>query len=680
MVMFSLLCFVGMTRAKYFLILQLLGGRAEAKITDQFTDAENHIAALGVRYGYYPHVSTFTLDDDHLHLRSSDVATMDVKRLHNPDKKAFGPVNHGIVSLHTGLYVCGHVQRKRENIDDVVEILCSYLARTPMKRGTTLFCLFALDRAYQSDSIFELLHAMFHAEMHGTHKRTRNTPVTYNRRPATDQICLTEDGAMVCKWFRRQLHSGPDYVYFAAFRNGLNKIVLMQTTMKEAGPMKWVYKIDTSVPPVVNYGSHPIFQHILEQCWILTQCQGTPEWFVLRRFRITSSVAAPILRRVALVTPSRDDIVPFLTKVLALLGVKISLVAQAEREYTQEELLQTGMTRPMLVEICRAKNVNTSGNKATLISNILSKKPQQDIDSTFLSTWFMKPYSNRNMRIGSDNENYVRRGIEDFIAEFGRGIKVTELFEIGLVCRKGAEYAATSADGIALLTAPDNTCTIAAVEIKTKTTTQTQKVAAKRAMELGEFNSIDIISDAAKFHICVSDVIHRGQVLHHAAVLGVDYVLYVVAEPGHIYNIVLIHVPDDVRATYLQVLDIIAIRHLKWIYNPETSSEAEMPQYANDAYGYASDRDTVRQSFFLWKALVDAKKRGGDTPLPPATAIIPTCIALWNNLKVGIDTFSRQMKNMQPKHQKLKPLSAMWLRLLKIIVYNVLCTYRLLQV
>jgi len=56
--------------------------------------------------------------------------------------------------------------------------------------------------------------------------------------------------------------------------------------------------------------------------------------------------------------------------------------------------------------------------------------------------------------------------------------------------------------------------------------------------------------------------------------------------------------------------------------------------------------------------------------MPSGTHLLPTVIALWNRLKGGIDVFSRHLKNLQSKHAKLKPLGAVWLRLLMSLVYN----------
>ncbi|KAE9259312.1 hypothetical protein PF008_g33398, partial [Phytophthora fragariae] len=72
--------------------------------------------------GFINEVSIASLDDDLLRLRSNSVDDLGLTRIRNP-KKGFGPAQHGIVSLVTGLFLGGHIASKGESVVDVVKIL-----------------------------------------------------------------------------------------------------------------------------------------------------------------------------------------------------------------------------------------------------------------------------------------------------------------------------------------------------------------------------------------------------------------------------------------------------------------------------------------------------------------------------------------------------------------------------
>ncbi|KAE9066070.1 hypothetical protein PF005_g28721 [Phytophthora fragariae] len=58
--------------------------------------------------GFVEGVSLASLDDDMMRLRSQSVDDLGLSHVRNP-KKGYGPVNHGIVSLTTGVMLGGHV-------------------------------------------------------------------------------------------------------------------------------------------------------------------------------------------------------------------------------------------------------------------------------------------------------------------------------------------------------------------------------------------------------------------------------------------------------------------------------------------------------------------------------------------------------------------------------------------
>ncbi|EGZ07973.1 hypothetical protein PHYSODRAFT_526062, partial [Phytophthora sojae] len=92
----------------------------------------------------------------------------------------FGPVQHGIVSLTTGLFLGGHVASRGESTLDIVKFLQRSLSGASTESRIQLpGIIHALDRGYQSAAVNEQIHSVG-GKVVGTHKRTGRFPFTYD--------------------------------------------------------------------------------------------------------------------------------------------------------------------------------------------------------------------------------------------------------------------------------------------------------------------------------------------------------------------------------------------------------------------------------------------------------------------------------------------------------------------
>ena len=70
------------------------------------------------------------------------------------------------------------------------------------------------------------------------------------------------------------------------------------------------------------------------------------------------------------------------------------------------------------------------------------------------------------------------------------------------------------------------------------------------------------------FKTLVWDPEYRTQLLHHATVVNLDYVLFVVASETTIRYATLVYIPEEKRDTYRGILREIYERSLKWAHFP----------------------------------------------------------------------------------------------------------------
>jgi hypothetical protein len=687
----------GMTHARYAEVLKSLGSNTSA---DDNNSSEGWTAPLkhdrdiaGVfqlartvcsAISYVEKVSILSMDDDLLRLRSVLVESFGLAHINNP-KKGLGTVHHGIVSLCTGLFCCGHVGARGESVVEVVQILLLALTGCSVLSQATINNLLAFDRGYGGTE-GEVMHLAMNlgCDLNGTAKKIASFPFTFGKAPGRNQVEVSEDGAQSVYWMSKvtpELASQGKTHYALAYKSGLGRVVLAQTTVPECGPGHWSFVSrnrgrDVPPPPTTNAALLAFEQNNVLQ---VTATQRTPEWFKARFGRFTGTAAWAVLNhrakqmRLASHVASAED--GSFIDVFQCLSIKydhdIPVVDDAEQMYSEEEL--RCMTNVALKDICRAKSLRLGGNKNDLVRRILDDGEGADDDverpmeEVLMKCFFMAPAKSISMKLGSLNEINVQKWFPSFVDKHcSSGLHIEEMKEYGLLHLRGQPEAAFSPDAVASVLCPIRGRFIAICEWKTMTKTSTTETAERLLLaRFGAFQTVDVVADADTFKLSIPKGSYRGQVLHDMCCAGLDDCFYTSASLTSIIRVVHLRMSGSTRANYIANLALLRARHLEWVY------DISMPLYPFQEHqlGHCTDIDTLATTRALWTAINTLVAERG-RPLPPGKHILPFSIALWNRTKGGIDVFSRMLKNCKSVHTSLNPGAAIWLRIVMTMVYN----------
>ncbi|ETO85168.1 hypothetical protein, variant [Phytophthora nicotianae P1976] len=194
--------------------------------------------------GYVEGVTIASLDDDMIRLRSTAVDDIGLAHIRNP-KKGYGPVQHGIVSLVTGIFLGGHVANRGESTVDIVRLLQRALCGAPTESQIHLpGVLHALDRGYQSLAVNKQIINVG-GSIVGTHKRTGKFPFTHGKAATQHQKLVQMKGERCAFWATQRLPTVrgtlSKHAHALAYRNGLGKVALCYTAATNVGPGTWSY-------------------------------------------------------------------------------------------------------------------------------------------------------------------------------------------------------------------------------------------------------------------------------------------------------------------------------------------------------------------------------------------------------------------------------------------------------
>ena len=254
----------------------------------------------------------------------------------------------------------------------------------------------------------------------------------------------------------------------------------------------------------------------------------------------------------------------------------------------------------------------------------------------------------------------------------------------GLIASRDEPRKGTSNDGVTLVSFSgpqpqdlENREVVAAVELKTFVS-QASTIAATRRLESlhrtngpSAFVMCQFGSDV--FKLLVETVDKRVQTIHHPAVDGLCHTLFVAATTQTILYAALIEFGDDMISAYKA-----AIAH-----GLATVSLESISRIPAADLGYAVDQHTVSCWRRLSRAIKDEneRRRRADEPaLPPAHAILPSAVSIWNNVKGGQDVVSRILKNVKVDFRSLTPRTFIWFRFVLLSLLNAHLINRLLNV
>ncbi len=156
----------------------------------------------------------------------------------------------------------------------------------------------------------------------------------------------------------------------------------------------------------------------------------------------------------------------------------------------------------------------------------------------------------------------------------------------------------------------------------------------------GPFSRCEFGTDAFKQLVYKPE--YRTQVLHHAVVANLKYVLFVVAGTTKVHYAVLIRFPEDKLAIMRGILTRVYHRSLKWAYTTAWTTNdpaSVMPSFREDVISsksYPITRDCVVFSWCIWKQLL-LMVRNTMLPLPKAHKIIPEIVSRWKHSKCRVN-------------------------------------------
>ena len=123
----------------------------------------------------------------------------------------------------------------------------------------------------------------------------------------------------------------------------------------------------------------------------------------------------------------------------------------------------------------------------------------------------------------------------------------------------------------------------------------------------GQYSHCDFGDDDFK-HL-VWDPKYRTQLLHHATVVDLDCVMFVVASESTIQYATLVYIPDAKRHTYREILRGIFERSMKWVHFPlGTNPQTRIPSFRESVVSsssYPIDRSSLCYNVIIWKTLIE---------------------------------------------------------------------------
>ena len=262
--------------------------------TSELATAVEVVRRTNAEIAFLSGVTDIGLDDDLLHLRSRQVVLEGYSHTNNPNK-GLGVIHHGTASNCSALYCGGHVASRKETTIECVEIVLMSLTGASIEsqislNGTTFFW----DRGYGGvEGEVNSFALEKGAVLIGTARRRKSFPFTFDQQPGSARRLVQEKGSMASYWAVKTTPSGRQQ-YALAHRNGLGRVVLIQTMDPNLGPGRytlitksnkqakiWFRMKDDTVPDYALGKTSNVT--------MLTESQRTPAWFLLRKFRITGT-------------------------------------------------------------------------------------------------------------------------------------------------------------------------------------------------------------------------------------------------------------------------------------------------------------------------------------------------------------------------------------------------------
>lgn len=207
-----------------------------------------------------------------------------------------------------------------------------------------------------------------------------------------------------------------------------------------------------------------------------------------------------------------------------------------------------------------------------------------------------------------------------------------------------------------------------AMEFKTRSANDQILALQQQILTYGQFKECD--AGSLEFRSLVPDAGYRSQIVHHAAVLGVEYSCIVFSTTAEVEQAVLVRVSAQQRGDWLRLFKVLSEIHLSFAYGPSapTSPPRIGPDFSKQ-YGYAGDHHTLETYVHLWYQHTSDVMQNG-TP-PACRRLLPLETTAWNKLMGGIDTVRKVTSGHKAERgPNSKPGSLLWSTLLDYTLYN----------
>lgn len=643
--------------------------------------------------------SNFIIDDDKMRNRSERAAQLGYPR--SKGLKSFGPVNNLVGQLPSGHLVgCAMTCSGDSALDTTKRIFKRICGAEDDKEIDLTGCTLGGDRGYQDDEMQFNFAPEKNLECVYTTKRGAAIPWKFGEtkyKSAREQCVVSENGPRTVFMAVRKLATGK-FSHLLLYRSGTGRCTLIASSKAQMEARDWNLvaknQDDMAKWRAKTFKSERFVENLLPEsaCISLTSRQRGPEWFLLRQFSFSSTTAVETLNHLNKSLLSESQ--------LALLENDIGLTLidpDEERnedprekyknyiEMSVDDLVKNTQTK--LYKICQAFDVK-GRTKIKRDKVAMAKKIKEGpvggppIERTelenFIQASFLKPL-NKNMKqlaMGTANEINVLNSLKEHL-KTSRIVTLDETpTEVGLASRKATRAFVTSPDGISKAESVrifgNQPSKGIAHEIKTFTKPETIREVEEAVAEPVTYCKFG----DATFKWIVQRLGYHVQVIHHAMVLQVDYVLFTSACPNHIINCLLVECPKAKRDCYESILRDYKVQHLKPIYE-NGEDLPKMSERSLSKGSYIVEFETVLLNLALWRAVNEQVKKN-EGPVPALRHMLPRVICWWNPAKGMVDVLSRYMRNIQLIIGKASPALVLLVRLLILLAINGCLTKKLL--
>ena len=240
----------------------------------------------------------------------------------------------------------------------------------------------------------------------------------------------------------------------------------------------------------------------------------------------------------------------------------------------------------------------------------------------------------KHAKIGHEmEEKYVQdllKVADDGISVGGKKLEVLHVFRCGLLESKGRPHQKDSPDFVATVKVDGILC-VAAMEMKCRCANATASKERERISSQGKFSYASCRSRDLRRHLQSRS--EAVQCLHHAATLGVDFVIFVTGDTIGLTSGILIEHDEQLRSSYNKCIDDIYEAALKWAHDPSVPVPEEEIKAAVRKARVKIDCSSFMKSVYVWREMTKME----NLPLPPAIRITPMQCQHWNYTKWGSD-------------------------------------------